>query len=113
MCPHCPSTILYITMVICDAGMTPLIMACNRRNSAIAKMFISANAIVNLADAKGNLPLHYIARCGDVDVARLLLDAGTYPLQFTNQHCHNYHYNYMSFLVAEFYVWFEVKGAQR
>jgi len=39
-------------------------------------MFISANAIVNLADATGSLPLHYIARCGDVNVARLLLDAG-------------------------------------
>jgi len=69
-------------------------------------MFISANAIVNLADAKGNLPLHYIARCGDVDVARLLLDAGMYPLQLTNQHCHNY--NYMSFLVVEFRVWWEL-----
>ena len=56
--------------------MTPLNMACNRRNSAIAKMFIAANAIVNLADAKGSMPLHYIARCGDVHVARLLLNAG-------------------------------------
>jgi len=52
------------------------------------------------------LPLHYIARCGDVDVARLLLDAGMYPLQLTNQHCHNY--NYMSFLVVEFRVWWEL-----
>ena len=52
-------------------------MACNRRNSAIAKMFIAANAIVNLADATGSLPLHYIARCGDVHVAQLLLYAGT------------------------------------
>ena len=58
--------------------MTPLNMACNRRNSTIAKMFIAANAIVNLPDATGSLPLHYIARCGDLKVARLLLDAGKY-----------------------------------
>jgi len=60
--------------------MTPLNMACNRRNSAIARMFIAANAIVNLADANRNLPLHYIARCGDVHVAQLLLNAGTYSV---------------------------------
>jgi len=81
-------------MVICAAGMTPLNMACIRRNSAIAKMFILANAIVNLADAKGNLPLHYIARCGDVDVARLLLDSGMYQQLFTTSHCCIYHHNY-------------------
>ena len=63
---------------MCAAGMTPLNMACNRRNSTIAKMFIAANAIVNLPDATGSLPLHYIARCGDVDVVRLLLYAGLY-----------------------------------
>ena len=71
-------------MLICGTGMTPLNMACNRRNSAIAKMFIAANAIVNLADATGSLPLHYIARCGDVNVARQLLEAGMYTQQFTN-----------------------------
>jgi len=62
--------------MLAAVGMTPLNMACNRRNSAIAKMLISANAIVNLADATGNLPLHYIARSGDLRVATLLLNAG-------------------------------------
>jgi len=60
-------------------------MACNRRNSAIAKMFIAANAIVNLADATGSLPLHYIARCGDVHVARLLLNEGSIFVHFQQQ----------------------------
>ena len=71
--------IIHFCVDLCciTAGMTPLNMACNRRNSAIAKMFIAANAIVNLADATGSLPLHYIARCGDVHVAQLLLYAGT------------------------------------
>ena len=58
--------------------MTPLNMVCNRRNSAIAKIFITANALVNLADATGSLPLHYIARSGDVHIAQMLLDAGMY-----------------------------------
>jgi len=78
-----PMTLILTSIFVLDfccvphPGMTPLNMACNRRKSAIAKMFIAANAIVNLADAKGSLPLHYIARCGDLHVARLLLSAGT------------------------------------
>ena len=80
-------------VAICVVGMTPLNMACNRRNSAIAKIFIAANAIVNLADATGNLPLHYIARCGDVNVARLLLDGGMYTQQSTNGQCSSYRKN--------------------
>jgi ankyrin repeat protein len=58
------------------AGMSPLNMACNRKNSEVAKLFIQSGSNVNLADDKGNLPLHYVARNGDADVALSLLDAG-------------------------------------
>lgn len=58
------------------AGMSPLNMACNRKNSEVAKLFIQSGSNVNLADDKGNLPLHYVARNGDADVALTLLDAG-------------------------------------
>ena len=75
---------MMMMMMMQTVGMTPLNMACNRRNTAIARIFITANAFVNLADATGNLPLHYIARCGDVDVARLLLENGTYTYSATD-----------------------------
>jgi ankyrin repeat protein len=56
--------------------MSPLNMACNRKNSEVAKLFIQAGSYVNLADDKDNIPLHYVARNGDADVALALLDAG-------------------------------------
>jgi len=62
--------------------MTSLNMACIRKRSEAAKLFIQAGTNVNVADNKGNLPLHYAARNGDTDIALMLLDAGLNELAF-------------------------------
>lgn len=69
------------------AGTTPLIRyirSCahrigqEREEREIVQLFIDYGACVNVPDLEENTPLHYAVRGGNVEIVRVLLEAGAY-----------------------------------
>lgn len=60
-----------------ERGWTPLRLAVvGNQPAAAAVALLEAGADVNLPDSRGNTPLHEAARRGNLDVVRILLEAG-------------------------------------
>lgn len=59
-----------------ETGRTPLILATQHHNAAMAKLLLDNKAAVNKTDGQGKTALFYAAEQGDVDVIDVLLHAG-------------------------------------
>ena len=58
-----------------DGGSTPLLAASKRRHYDIVRLLLDHDALVHVHDgAEGDTPLHHVARNGDLEVARTLLE---------------------------------------
>ena len=57
-------------------GLTPLCVACLHNKEEIATRLIRAGAKANLQDRDQNIALHYTARNGNVELTKMLCDAG-------------------------------------
>ncbi len=54
--------------------MNALMVACNDcKDPEVIKLLLSKGANINSKDHIGRTPLHFAARCGNVDVVRFLL----------------------------------------
>ena len=57
-----------------EAGLSPLIVACERNLPAIAELLLKHGADLTIKDAKGRNPLSVASFCGCDDVVKFLLD---------------------------------------
>jgi hypothetical protein len=59
-------------------------VACQKRETQIAKLLVSRGASVNFSGDNGYTPLHIAVEDGDVDLTTFLLESGADPMAKTN-----------------------------
>ena len=66
-------------------GIPPLHTACHTQSTDLVELFLKRGANVNSTSSDGKSALMHMARCGNLEITKLLLEYGADPMQYDEQ----------------------------